>query len=202
MKKYAWLMGLLGLCALFLSGCGAAKLPDVIQAPTVSVTKEGEVSVWLMGEFDKGYYSIPELTNMAVSEAAQYCAAQKRDAAAVVEKVENVQGSATKVMVSYKFDSCDSCSEFLGGVFFYGTVGEAIQKGYGMDVILRSVDDNSLFTESQLKQAADRYLVITDMNANIYCPAAVTHISNGALLNEDKSVNPSAADGPVYILMK
>ncbi len=202
MKKYAWLMGLLCLCALFLSGCGEAKLPDVIQTPTVSVTREGAVAVWLLGDFDKDYYSISELTDMAVSEAAQFCGAKKRDTAAVVDKVENVQGSATKVMVSYKFDSGDSCSEFLGNVFFYGTVGEAIQKGYSMDVIMRSVDDNSLFTEAQLRQAGDRYLVITDISADIYCPAVVTHISNGALLNEDKSVNPSAAEGLVYILMK
>lgn len=202
MKKCTWLMGLLCLCALFLSGCGEAKLPDVIQAPTVAVDREGKVAVWLLGDFDKSYYSIPELTDMAVSEAAQYCAAKKRDGAAVVEKVENVQGSSTRVIVSYRFDSCDSCSEFLGNVFFYGTVEEAIRKGYSTDVIMRDVDDNSLFTESQLRQAGDRYLVITDMNSNIYCPAVVTHISNGALLNEDGSINPSAADGLVYILMK
>lgn len=200
MKKTVCLMAFFCLCALFLAGCGEAKVPDVIEAPTAAVTKEGEVLVWLLGDFDKGYYSLSELTEMAVNEAVRFCAARQKETAAVVEKVETVQGG--KVMVAYKFDGCDSCSEFLGGVFFFGTVSEAIEKGFSMDVIMRSVGDNSLFTEAQLRQAADRYLLITDMSANIYCPRKVTHISNGALVNGDGSIDPSMTEGPVYILMK
>lgn len=200
MKKTVCLMVLLCLCTVFLAGCGEVKVPDAIEAPTAAVTKEGEVSVWLLGDFDKGYYSLSELTEMAVNEAVRFSAARQQETAAVVEKVETMQGG--KVMVSYKFDNCDSCSEFLGGVFFFGTVSEAIERGFSMDVIMRSVGDNSLFTEAQLRQAADNFLLITDMSVNIYCPRKVTHISNGALVNGDGSIDPSMTEGMVYILMK
>lgn len=190
------------LCAMILTGCGAAKVPDIIEAPTLSLSKEGEVAFWLVGDFDKEYYSISELTSMAVDEAAQFRADRKNENAVVVDKVEAMQNNSSRVVVSYRFDSCENCGEFLGNEIFFGTVGEAIQRGYSMDVIMRSVSDSTLFTEAQLKQAADKYLVITDIKANIYCPRSVTHISNDALLNEDGSVNPSMAEGPVYILLK
>lgn len=45
-------------------------------------------------------------------------------------------------------------------------------------------------------------MIITDMKANIYCPRAVTHISNDAVENQDGSINPSMVEGPVYILLK
>lgn len=195
-------MASLCLCAVFLSGCGEAKLPEVIQAPTVAVTKEGDVRVWLLGDFDKSYYSVSELTDMAEDEAVQFNAAKNSQSAVSVESVETVPGAASRVMVSYRFDSCASCEEFLGSQLFYGTVGEALERGFSADVILRSVGGGELFTEAQLRQAKDKYLLITDMKANIYCPRAVTHISNDALENQDGSINPSMVEGPVYILLK
>lgn len=202
MKKIVWLAVHLCLCAVFLASCGAAKLPEVIQEPTVSITKEGTAAVWLVGDFDKNYYNLSELTSMAVEEAGQFSASRGSEDSAVVEKVELLQNDSSKVVVSYRFSDCDSCGDFLGNVLFYGTVREAIQKGFGTDVIMRSISDNTLFTEAQLKEAADKYVVITDIKANIYCPREVTHVSNGALVNEDGSINPSVVEGAVYILLK
>lgn len=200
MKKVVWIMVHLCLCAVFLAGCGEAKVPDVIQAPTVAVAKEGTVEVWLLGDFDKNYYSVSELSDMALEEAGRFNAAKQKDSAVQVKKVEAV--SDVRVMVSYGFDSCASCEEFLEGQLFFGTVGEAMEKGFSMDVILRGVSDGALFTETQLQQAKDKYLIITDMKANIYCPRAVTHISNDAVENQDGSINPSMVEGPMYILLK
>lgn len=200
MKKIAWLTACLCFCAVILVGCGEAKLPDIIETPTVSFTKEGEVLVWLVGEFDKNYYELGGLNAMAAEEVAKYCSAKGRNAAAV-DEAQALHGGS-KVVLPYRFDGWESCGEFLGNQIFFGTVAEAIQKGYDMDVVMRSVDGDVLLTETQLRQAGDRYLVITDMAANIYCPRKVTHISNNALVNEDGSINPSMVEGPVYILLK
>ena len=121
MKKVVWIMVHLCLCAVFLAGCGEAKVPDVIQAPTVAVAKEGTVEVWLLGDFDKNYYSVSELSDMALEEAGRFNAAKQKDSAVQVKKVEAV--SDVRVMVSYGFDSCASCEEFLEGQLFFGTVG-------------------------------------------------------------------------------
>ncbi len=56
--------------------------------------------------------------------------------------------------------------------------------------------------ESQLAQWTDRSLVVTDMKANIYCSGTVTHVSSGAVLNKDGSVDTSGVEGLVYILLK
>ena len=84
MKKVVWIMVHLCLCAVFLAGCGEAKVPDVIQAPTVAVAKEGTVEVWLLGDFDKNYYSVSELSDMALEEAGRFNAAKQKDSAVQV----------------------------------------------------------------------------------------------------------------------
>lgn len=202
MKKRIWLAVQICLCAVILAGCGAARLPEVIEEPTVSITKEGNAAVWQVGDFDKTYYDLSELTSMAVTEAEQFCASRGQEGAAAVEKVELLPENDSKVVVAYRFSDCDSCGDFLGSRIFYGTVGEALRRGFDSDVIMRSISDNTLFTEAQLKEASDKYVVITDIKANIYCPREVTHVSNGALVNEDGSINPSALEGLVYILLK
>lgn len=202
MKRTLWLAAILCLCAVILVGCGGAKLPEVITEPTIAITEEGAASVWQIGHFDKDYYNLSELTSMAVDEAAKFSGSRGKEGAAVVDKVELLQDGSSRVVVAYQFDSCESCGDFFGNALFFGTVSEAIQKGFGTDVIMRSVKDNTLFTEAQLREAADKYLVITDIKANIYCPRAVTHVSNGALSNDDGSINPSGVEGLVYILLK
>lgn len=188
------------LCVLFLAGCGEGKVPDVVEVPTVAIGKEGNITVWQVGEFDKPYYNLAELTNMAVREAQEYNAAKGKEAV-VVEKTEML-GDGVRVVVSYRFDGWESCTEFGGEHIFYGTVQEAAAKGFGTDVILRNVKDNTLLTETQLKSAEGQKLVITDIKANVYCPGMVTHISDGAAVNGDGSVDAAGLDGLVYILLK
>lgn len=204
MKKYVRAAAASCLLTVFLAGCGGTKVPDIIKAPTVSVSEKGQISAWLVEDFAKEYYSLSELAAMAAKEAAEFnAAAGGAGAAAVtVEKVETLPGNEKKVVVSYRFDGWESYTAFSEGTLFYGTVGEALQKGYDSGVVLKSVADGTLLAGEQLKQAADKYVIITDVKADIYCPAKVTHVSGGAALNEDGSVDTAGAEQTVYILLK
>ena len=77
------------LCMVFLAGCGEAKVPDVVDKPTVAIGREGEITVWQIGDFDKSYYNVAELANMAAEEVKEYNAA-KGSETVVVEKAENL----------------------------------------------------------------------------------------------------------------
>ncbi len=190
------------LCVLFLAGCGEVKVPDVVNSPAVAVDKEGGITVWQIGDFDKAYYDVSELTTMAVEEVKDYNAASGKEAAVSVEKVETLQDDSGKVAVVYRFDGWESCADFGENKIFYGTVGEAVEKGFGEDVIMKNLKDNTILTEDELAAAADRYLIITDIRADIYCPRKVTHISDGAVENADGSISSAGTEGLVYILLK
>lgn len=200
MKRCAGLAAVICLCTLGLAGCKGADVPGM---STVSVSRKGQISACFVEDFTEDYYSLAELTEMAVTEAAEHNAAiQGKKAAVTVEKVELLSDDSSKIMVSYRFDGWESYTAFNRETMFYGTVGEAVTEGFGVDVILKSVEDGSLYAGDQLGRATDRYVIITDVKANIYCPGKVTHISEGASVNEDGSIDTSGTEGTVYILMK
>ncbi len=192
------------LVMFMLTGCGQAKLPDVIDVTSIVVTDNGEVTSYLVGEFDKEYYSLSELTAMAVSEAAEYNTEHQtgETVPVTVEKAEVLENDSDKVMLIYKYDSTESFMDFDENILFYGTVNEAADAGYDLDVILKNVKDGTLFSKDQLLQEADRYLLITDEKAKIYCPKKVTHVSDGAVYEENGSVDGTQTEEVIYILMK
>ncbi len=202
MRKYGRLAAALCLCIVFLSGCGEAKVPDIVDTPSVAVSKEGEVTVWQVGLFDKADYVLSELQAMATQEAAQFNSASGKASAVAVDKVEALEDGSGKVVVAYRFDGWESASGFLQEDFFSGTVAEAVTGGHIAGVAMKSVKDNTPFSEEQLGQTTDGYVVVTDIKANIYCPGKVSHISQGASVNSDGSIDTSGAEGPVCILYR
>lgn len=202
MGKFGRVAILLCLCSAFLAGCGRTKAPDAIDAPTVSIGKKGQVTVWQVGEFDREDYVLSELKAMAVEEAARFNVAVQKNAAVAVEGVDSLPDGSGRVMVVYKFDGWESCSEFLEEDLFYGTVKEALLKGFDANVNLKNAKDGGAFTGEQLRQSTDKYLVITDIKANIYCSGKVAYISGDAVLNQDGSVDTSGVEGVAYILLK
>lgn len=208
-EKIGWLVAVVCLCAIFCTGCGETKKPETVNAQTIYISKEGEITLWLVMDFEGVDYKISELTSMAVKEVTQFNEGRAQDALVTVEKIEALPDNSGKAAVTYQFGNWQSCTDFIGNDFFYGTnelfygmVSEALSMGYGSEAILKNVKDNTLFTGEQLKQASEQYLIVTDVKANIYCPGKVTYISDGASLNEDGSVNTFEVEGLAYILLK
>lgn len=202
MKKSGRIMLLFCLCMVFLAGCGEAKVPDVVDKPTVAIGREGEITVWQIGDFDKSYYNVAELANMAAEEVKEYNAA-KGSETVVVEKAENLEDGSGRVVVAYRFDGWESCTDFCEDGIFFGTVKEAALNGFDTAAAgnLKSVKDGTPYSGGSL-QEEDRKLIVTDMKANIYCPGKVIYISEGVAMNQDGSISCAETDGLVYILLQ
>ena len=197
MKKVGTFAVSICLCMVLLTGCGGAKVPDVVDNPAVSVGGEGEVTVWQTGEFGEAYYDVAELAAMAEQEAAEYNAEKGKEAAVTVEKAEVLADG--KVVVAYRFDGWESCADYTGETFFFGTVKQAEISGFDTgNTAMKSVKDGS----QQAVWDTDKKVLITDMKADIYCPGRVEYISEGASVNEDGSIKPSEEDEFLYILLK
>lgn len=202
MKRCAGLAAVVCLSLVCLVVCKGAGVSDAPETSAVSIGRKGQISAWFVEEFAEDYYSLAELTEMAVREAAEYNDGIPGKKAAVTVKKVKLLPDAGQIMVSYRFDGWESYTDFNGQSLFYGTVGEAVTKGFSMDAVLKSVADGRLFAGNQLSRETDKYVIITDVKANIYCPGKVTHISDGASVNEDGSIDTSGAEGTVCILMK
>lgn len=204
MKKSNRLCICLLFCAGLLAGCGQAKVPEVVETSSIAVTKEGEVTSYLVDIFDKDYYTVDGLTKMAVEEAADYNTEHgvSEEMPVIVEKVELLTDGSDKIVVIHKFNSTDTFEDYTEGILFYGTVAQAQAKGYSLSASLIDVKKDAALTKEELLGASDKHILITDRKVKLYCPQTVTHVSNGAVLGTDGSVDATAAEGTVYILMK
>lgn len=188
---------------MLLAGCGQSGEPASVDGTTIVVDKNGGVTYYLVGDFDKEYYSLSELEAMAEEEAAEFGGEDTAEGQAVtVIKVEPLQSDESRVTVAYEFDGSGSFTGFTGSELFFGTVNEAVSRGYSLNGILKSVKDGSSKTEQELEKDGEKLLLITDAKAVIYCPSRVTYLSDGADLRDDGSVDASQTEGNVYILLK
>lgn len=205
MGKYGKVGVCLFLCVVFLSGCGQAKGPDKIESTTLALNGNGSVTSYLVGNFAREYYSLSELENMVTKEAAAYNALYAGKApAVVVETVELLENDKTKATITFQYDSVDTYCNYNGKELFYGTVNEAIAAGYTLtDADITSVKDGSQAQSGYLRQKASKqHVLITEEHIIFYCPYSVTYVSDGAVLNEDGSVDMRACEGTGIILMK
>lgn len=187
------------ICCLLMSlaGCGGAGMPDMVETTTICIDKKGGVTYYLAGAFDREYYQLDELTSMAEKEAAEYC--ESAGASAVtVEKVELVPEGGDRVVITYRFGDCEAFEGFNESGLFYGTAGEAKDAGYAVNVVLTNEKGEEIPLDADM---AGR-VIVTDAKALVYCPSKVTGWSEGAALKEDGSVDTTAAEGTVYILLK
>ncbi|MCH5343188.1 MAG: hypothetical protein J1E64_04040 [Acetatifactor sp.] len=207
MGKYGKTGMCLFLCMVFLSGCGQANGPDKIESTTLVLNGKGSVTAYLVGNFAREYYSLQELENMVTGEASGYndnVSVAGQDDVVKVETVELLESDSSKAMITFRYDSVDTYCDYNDVELFYGTVNEAIAAGYALkDEDIFSVKDGSQAQNGYLRQQASKqHVLITQEHIIFYCPYSVTYISDGAVLNEDGSVDMRACEGTGIILMK
>lgn len=200
MKKKSKFGICLGICILLLSGCGQIKKPE---NPAIVVSKDGRVTSYWMDVFDREYYDIDDLAAMVQAEAVAYNAEHREEGEPVsVKQVELSEDGSGKVRVTLEFNSPETFSRYTGSTLFYGTAAEAAAAGYDLSGQVADVKSNTTADAGEVTGKGQGHVLITDEKVWLYCPGKVTHISSGASVNQDGSIDASAAEEPVIVLMK
>lgn len=209
MKKGRIFAAVLCLAAILLAGCGQTKTPETITDTTVVVNRNGSLTYYMVGEFNKNYYNLEELTAMVQEEAAKFNESRSAggsDKPVVVESVAYQTAGSSRVVISYRFDGGESfgrfTEEYTEESYFYGTLQEAADKGYLDGVTLKSTKDGSPISQEQMEKNGSARLIITNVKAQFYCPTQVTWLSGGLSTGEGGSVNTTGVEGLVYIVFK
>lgn len=207
MGKYLRIcMGLI-ISVCLLSACGQAKLPDVVERDSIVIDKDGDVTSYIVRDFDKDYYELSELTVMAREETSAYNKQNGADSV-TARAIELMDDGSFRVRAIYDYSSYVHYNSFNDESLFYGTVQEAVSEGKAADTFfsqaldfsgVKNVKDGSAADREKL---ADKHIIITDADALVYCPEQIAYLSEEAVLNEDGSVDTAQADGIVIIIMK
>lgn len=207
--KKGFITGLL-ITSMLWAGCGPmAKVPEEAVQNSLIIDKEGAVVSHMVDVFDKSYYDLEELKQMAVEEIAAYNTAKQIGTTAPVSLKEVKKTASSMAVVTYNYDSLATYGDYNNRTCFYGTVAEAKADGYNFDVlnqVMFNADADDSIVSSQLNEAKmqKKHVILLDEKTLVYCPYKVSYASENAVVREDGSVDTTAMlpeEFPVIILL-
>lgn len=120
-----------------LAGCGEGD--SAVTVTTIEVKKDGSVVHTIVEDFAESYYDMQELGNMIQTACDSYNASTG-DGTVTVEETAETEGVLRVVM---KYKDAAAYAGFNKLALFAGTVKDAYNAGYDLDVTLYSLQDES-----------------------------------------------------------
>ncbi len=188
---------LLLTAALLLAGCGGDK--DTEEATNLEFRKNGQVVHTIVEDFSASYYSLDELMSEVSSQADTYngTAGSKR---ITVDSAEVKDGVITMVMT---FQSAADYSSFYRQALFCGTVKEAFDAGYDLDVTLKSVtEEGTTVGRQDILEMGERHIIVLREAVTVRPWADILYVSGdveAAGSREAASTDPQALS---YIIFR
>ncbi len=170
---------------VFMAGCFGTKKVEDITHSTIIVNKDNSVSVVYVEDFSKGYYSESEVRTQIDDEIAKLNSAAGEtvatvDSFAVENGVAKLNITFTRAEYYNLFDSED---------LYVGTVSDALNAGYDLDVTLRNYDDTETVGYDQLSALGENHIVIIDNGYNVVVPSNFLYVSEDVDNVSKKEVN-------------
>lgn len=180
-----------------LSGCG--KGADDYAETTITVEKKGKVSETIVERFDKDYYNIDELKEEFVNSVKNY----NESIGSEEIKLGDIELKDSQVFVDIDFTGPSDYESFTGESLFVGTIHDAYDNGYTMDVILKGVDKGDRIEKAQIMGMSDRTIVILSEHARIKTFADIDYVSANVDVIKDRQARVSNESyGLAYLILK
>ncbi|MCR5671891.1 MAG: hypothetical protein K6G10_12870 [Butyrivibrio sp.] len=178
-----------------LFGCGK----EEAQVTCIEVASDGSIKNVIYEEFNEGYYDINELSDMASKEVSAFNSDYLSPKVSLEEVALVDEGSFARVAMTYK--SSSDYSHFNQVTLFYGTLQEAVDKGYGISDKMADKTGDPLGSDF-LDSHKDRHIVITTDRSNIRTPYNIEYMTGGVtLLNKKEAVLQDADSETVQLLL-
>ena len=222
-RKAGVILGSILCLVPLLGGCGQVKVPQDLSVPAISVTGQGKVTAYIVEDFDKDYYDLAELGTMVEDELSKFNESRKsaegEEAVVMVSLTESVSSitllgetsqaikepeakEVPKAVLVLEFRDITCYREYFGKDLFYGTVAQAQEAGYDLDVELTTVKDGATIGKNEIFGMGNSHILIVQDDVRIFCPGKARYVTSGAAVNEDGSVEPSDTEDNTYIIMK
>ncbi len=178
-RRAGVILSVLLLPSVLLMGCGNSK----IETTTLNIDKNGKVRSTIVEEFGESYYDLQELSDMAAKEASAYNSEYINEKVFLESVTEDEESKVVTMVMS--FNSTSDYSHFNQVSLFYGTVQEALDKGYKVSDELVDKDGQNLGADA-LKDNLDKHIVITTDRSNIITPYNISYMTKGIRLKSKK----------------
>ena len=199
------------LMFFLLTGCGKT----TVEMSNIAIQKNGSIEHTLIEDFSDS--SIDALQKTILEKAAAYNNANQSEDGIKVNSIEESDG---KVKVVMEYPSAAAFDGFMNmdvvavdpalrAPFFYGTVEEAFEQGFDLEVTLQSAENNDevLQGKSDFLEMGKNRLIIYDNEMNLGAPIQIDlpkkplYISDNVTVAGKKRVEISETEELAYIVI-
>ncbi len=164
-----------------LTGCGGDNRRDT----NLSISKDGRITNTIYEAFDRDYYDIDELSDMANREISYYNSEYDKPRIAISDVGVIEDDTIGKIVMT--FETSSDYSHFNQTSLFYGTVQEAIDNGFELSGSL--VDKNGNVFDLGYEDYLNKHIVITGEKTVIYTPYNIEYMTSGVELLDKKEAD-------------
>lgn len=207
------------LAGLFLCGCGESgtKNSAVTEKETVSasasafvieVLKDGSITETITEDFSREYYDEENLKNMILAEVADFNNSSQEGEISV-DKFENKNG---KLTVKMKYPSAEiytayNTNPYNDGSLFLGTVAEAYDAGYSLDVSLKDIKGGQTIGKEELLGMGSGKILISKEPMYVKVPGKILYIGENVIADGKNQADMQADEngntlGEYYVVFK
>lgn len=181
-----------------LGACGSSGDDDYAES-TMVVAKRGRVSERLIENFDKDYYSLDELKGEFETSISQY----NDNIGGEEIRLKKLELNGSLLTVDLEFTGPSDYENFTGESLFVGTVKDAYDNGYTMDVTLKGVDDGDKIGKVQIMGLSDNNIIIMSEHVRVRTFDDIAYVSaNVDVVSDNEARILSESDGLAYIILK
>lgn len=181
-------------------GCGGdSKSDGQYDETTLSIDKKGRVSETIVESFDKDYYDVAELTSEFDKLIDDYNS--EHEGKPVTHKEIKLENG--KVFVPLEFASVSDYVGLLNEDLFYGTISDAYDCGYKMDVTMKGVKEGNKIGKVEIMGMKDKQIVILGGRVRLKLSVPIAYVSASVEVLSDKEVRTTSETGGLaYIILE
>ena len=182
MKKALWI-SLTAAVMLTQAACGGQK--SAVTQTTIEAKKNGAIVHTIVEEFSEEYYDVDELNDMMTQACSAYNETTGKESV-IIESTELTDGNLT---VQMRYAKADDYTAFNKVPMFSGTVQEAVNAGYNLNVKMYPADGGEVsIGKEEILEMKDRHLLILREEVDVEVwDDILYHTSNVMMTSESRS---------------
>jgi len=181
-----------------LVGCAGGKRENYDES-TLSIDKKGRVSERTVASFAKDYYDIAELEGEFNTAISEYNTSSGRDNSI---ELKDIQLKNQNVYVTVDFASTNDYEQLQKETLFLGTINEAYDSGYTMDVTLKGTVEGNKIGKVEIMGMTDKHIIIMSEPIKIKTYQDIIYVSaNVEVLGEREARVVNESGGLAYLIL-
>ena len=198
LKNFITVFLLMLLMLTLLTGC--EKKDEDYAETAIIIGSKGIITNEIVEPFDKSYYDEEELRNTIDKELALYCQNSGNEDSCMLDSLSVTDSVAT---ARIEFRDYEAYAGFNEVDFYYGTVEEAMQKGYTSDVTLKSAVDETTISRYEFESLAESSIVVVSEPVLVKLPGRIAYTTaNIDVIDKNLARMASDSVGVGYIVLK